>query len=158
MHDVQIWFDLNMSDIPPLVEEPYMPPASLLKWRVYFYYQSTLKPEDYWKEQGKYWNKEVEMFVEKNRSISAALTKIASPSDPAEQKVKKIYSLVSALKKEPDDKLARRHENTLEYQSAECVVDRFSQCIQPEISPVEEKKSVAGPRTCSSTLAALTMI
>ena len=144
VHDIQIWFDLNMSDIPPLVEEPHMPPASLLKWRVYFYYQSTLKPEDYWKEQGKYWNKEVETFVEKNKGLSAALTKIVSPSDPAEKKVRQVYSFVSALKKESEDKLARRHENTLEYQSAECVVDRFSQCIQPEISPVEEKKISRG--------------
>jgi hypothetical protein len=62
VHDVLLWIDLNLNDVPPVLQEPFMPPASLLKWRVYFYYQVTLNPDEYWKNEGKFWNKDVRSF------------------------------------------------------------------------------------------------
>jgi hypothetical protein len=97
VHDVSFWIDLSTNNIPAFIEEPYMPPPSVLKWRVYFYYQSSMKIEDYWKAQCKFWNKDVESFVEKNRGVSDALAKIVAPSDTPEQKVRKIYAYVAGL-------------------------------------------------------------
>lgn len=96
-HDVGFWVDLSMSDIPAFIEEPFMPPANMLKQRVYFYYQQNLKMEDYWKAEGKFWNKDVEEFLGKNKGIDEALAKIVSASDTPEQKVHKIYGFVSSL-------------------------------------------------------------
>jgi hypothetical protein len=96
-HTVGFWVDLNMKDIPALVEEPFMPPENMLTMRVYFYYQENLKPEDYWKTQGKFWNKDVEEFVGKKRGIDEAVAKIVSPSDTPEQKVRKIYAFIESL-------------------------------------------------------------
>jgi Domain of Unknown Function with PDB structure (DUF3857)/Transglutaminase-like superfamily len=96
-HEVSFWVDLTTNNIPAFIREPYMPPPSVLKWRVYFYYQSEVKAEDYWKVHGKFWNRDVESFVERNKGVSDALAKIVAPSDTAEQKVRKIYAFVAGL-------------------------------------------------------------
>lgn len=96
-HTVGFWVDLNMTNIPALIEEPFMPPANMLTMRVYFYYQENLKPEDYWKTQGKFWNKDVEEFVGRKRGVDEAVAKLVSPSDTPEQKVRKIYAFVESL-------------------------------------------------------------
>lgn len=97
VHTVSYWVDLSLKDVPAFVEEPYMPPASLLKWRVYFYYQQNLEAGDYWKAHGKFWNKDVEGFVGHNRGVAEAVAKAVSPSDSPEQKVRKIYAFVGSL-------------------------------------------------------------
>jgi hypothetical protein len=81
---ISIWVDLKESNIPALVEEPYMPPASILRWRVPFYYVEARDVDDYWKTQGKFWNKDVESFVGRDRGISAALAQVIAPSDTPE--------------------------------------------------------------------------
>lgn len=91
------WVDLNLENVPAFVDEPYMPPASMTKWHVYFYYQEKLKVDEYWKAQGKYWNKDVESFLGKNHGVDEAVSGIVAASDSPEQKVKKIYSFVAKL-------------------------------------------------------------
>jgi len=91
------WIDLNLDNVPAFVEEPYMPPPSMLRWRVYFYYQENLKTEDYWKTQDKFWTKDVESFLGKDKGIGAAVAQIVQPSDTPEQKVRKIYSYVAKM-------------------------------------------------------------
>ncbi|HZQ19416.1 MAG TPA: DUF3857 and transglutaminase domain-containing protein [Terriglobales bacterium] len=97
VHDVGFWIDLTRTNIPALVEEPFMPPANMLRLRVYFYYQQNLKQDDYWKSEGKFWNKDVEEFLGKNHGIDAAVSKILSQSDMPEQKVRKIYAFMGSL-------------------------------------------------------------
>jgi Transglutaminase-like superfamily. len=105
-HDTTSWVDLSLNDIPAFVEEPFMPPPNMIKRRVYFYYQENLKPDDYWKAEGKFWNKEVEEFVGKRKGIDEALAKVISASDKPEQKVSKIYAFVLSL--ENQDYIPRR--------------------------------------------------
>jgi hypothetical protein len=62
--------------------------------------------DDYWKAEGKYWNKEVEDFVGKDRGLDEALGKIITPSDTPEQKVHKIYAFVGSL--DNDDYIPER--------------------------------------------------
>ena len=97
VHDVSFWVDLTRENIPAFIEEPFMPPASIMKLRVYFYYQQNLKMDDYWKSEGKFWNKDVEGFVGRNKGVPEALAKTISPADSAEQKVRKIYAFVASL-------------------------------------------------------------
>lgn len=49
--------ELDMADIPAYEEEEFSPPAEMMKMRVYFYYgnRNMLKPEQFWKDEGKYW-------------------------------------------------------------------------------------------------------
>jgi hypothetical protein len=157
VHDVLLWVDLKMTDVPPLIEEPFMPPASLLKWRVYFYYQATLKPEDYWKNEEKFWNKDVETFLGRNDGVAEALAQVTSPADTAETKVQKIYSFVARLKNESrDPTFAKQKAYALEYRSSECIMESGiigmaasggpGRCVQTESSPVEQKRQTRGVR------------
>ena len=66
-------------------------------WRVNFYYVVSGKEEDYWKDQGKYWSKDVDSFLGKKKGISEAVAKIVTASDSPEQKARKIYAFVSQL-------------------------------------------------------------
>jgi hypothetical protein len=91
------WVELSMSDVEPLLEEPYSPPPRAMRMRANFYYTDGGSVEDYWKTESKYWKKEVESFVNHCNGASEALAKILGPSDTQEQKVKKIYGFVSQL-------------------------------------------------------------
>jgi hypothetical protein len=81
-------------DIQPFIEEPYMPPSDILKFNIRFYYDTKRKMEEYWKEEGKYWNKDVEHFIGDKNALRDELAKIVSPADTPEQKVRKIYAYV----------------------------------------------------------------
>jgi hypothetical protein len=91
------WVELAMSDIPPSLDEPYSPPTRAMRMRVNFYYTDGAKMEDYWKTEGKYWNKEVDGFLNHRNGAEAALAKILTATDTPEQKVKKIYTFVTQL-------------------------------------------------------------
>ncbi|MBV9180288.1 MAG: transglutaminase domain-containing protein, partial [Acidobacteria bacterium] len=108
-HQVSFWIDLSLDDVPAFIEEPFAPPATLMKWRVYFYYRQAEKSEDYWKSEGKFWNKDVEGFVGRNKGIGDALAKIVAPADTAEQKVNKLYAYVAGLENQ-DYRPARTEE------------------------------------------------
>ena len=97
VHDISNWIDLTRENIPPLINEPFMPPRGIVRWRVYFYYQQNLDPDAYWKAEGKYWAKDVEGFVGHDKGESEALAKILAPNDTPEQKVRKIYAFVTSL-------------------------------------------------------------
>ena len=103
------WIDLDLDNVPAFVEEPDMPPASMMRWRVYFYYQESLKPEDYWKSQGKFWSKDVEGFIGRDKGIASTVAKIVEPSQTPEQKVRKIYAYVAEM--ENQDYIPERSKN-----------------------------------------------
>lgn len=84
----------NMAAFP---NEPFMPPADMLKYNVRFYYDSDRKQEDFWRDEGKYWNKDVEKFIGDDAALKAELAKIVAPSDSPEQKVRKIYAYVQSF-------------------------------------------------------------
>ena len=95
--DGKNWIDLEMENVQPIVEEPYMIPANPMRWRVQFYYQVELKQEDYWKKEGKFWNKDVESFMGRQRGVSDAVAKTVAASDTPEMKVRKLYDFVANL-------------------------------------------------------------
>lgn len=90
---------LEMTDIPAYDEEEFAPPAEMMKMRVYFYYgnRKMVKPEEFWKEQGKYWDKEVEKFMGHSSAVAKAAQETVSASDTPEQKLRKIYALVQKM-------------------------------------------------------------
>jgi hypothetical protein len=91
------WIELTVSDVPPLLEEPYSPPPGAVRMRVHFYYTDGGKVEDYWKTENKYWNKDVEDFVEHRNGAGDVLAKTLAASDTPEQKARKLYAFVTQL-------------------------------------------------------------
>ncbi|HTT22776.1 MAG TPA: DUF3857 and transglutaminase domain-containing protein [Candidatus Sulfotelmatobacter sp.] len=91
------YIDLSLTDVPPLVEEPFMPPSNMLRYRVQFYYTIDRSTEAYWKEEGKFWSRDVEKFLDRKAGVDEAVAKTVLPNDLPEQKVRKIYAFVTGL-------------------------------------------------------------
>jgi len=92
--------ELELNDIPAFEEEDFAPPSDVLKMRVNFYYGTDKmgKPQEFWKNEGKYWNKEVDKFAGHSAAVAAAASKAVSPTDTADQKARKIYAYVQKIK------------------------------------------------------------
>ncbi|HYK90880.1 MAG TPA: DUF3857 domain-containing protein [Acidobacteriota bacterium] len=88
---------MNLRDVPAFVEEPYMPPARVLQPRVRFFYQVGGTMDQFWKEEGKYWHKEVESFLDHNSGIADAARQKGAAGDTPEQKAKKLYAFVAQM-------------------------------------------------------------
>jgi hypothetical protein len=96
----EIYIQLEASNIPSFVEEPYMPDSEQFRYNVHFYYQIANKREDFWKNQAKFWDKDASKFMGKRNGIAEAVGQITTASDAPEQKVRKIYAFVSGLDNE----------------------------------------------------------
>jgi Domain of Unknown Function with PDB structure (DUF3857)/Transglutaminase-like superfamily len=92
--------ELELTDIPAFEYEDYSPPSAVMKMRVNFYYGTgkMAKPAEFWKEEGKYWNKQVEKFIGHSSAVAAAANQAVSAGDSPEQKVRKIYAQVQKMK------------------------------------------------------------
>ena len=93
----QYSIELSTSNVPPFLEEPYSPPSRTMRYRANFYYTSGSGEEDYWKDEKKFWNKEVEGFVNHCKGAQEVLGKTIATGDTTEQKVRKIYAFVAGL-------------------------------------------------------------
>ncbi len=91
------YIDLTMTNIPSIVDEPYMPPKGMIRYQVRFYYMVGQKQEEFWKDEGKFWNKDVEKFLDHKDGVAEAVSQVVSSADTPEQKVRKIYAFVGTL-------------------------------------------------------------
>lgn len=96
-HSSDEYVDLVMDNVPPLIEEPFMPPAAMLRYRVQFYYTIDPSPENYWKEEGRFWSKDVERFLDRKGGIQEIVATAVAPTDSSEQKLRKLYAFVTTL-------------------------------------------------------------
>src|SRR5262249_52086563 len=92
--------ELELTDIPAFVEEDFSPPSKVLKMRVDFYYgnRSMAKAADFWKEEGKYWNKDVKKFICPSSAVASVANEVDSGASTPEEKARKIYAQVQKLK------------------------------------------------------------
>jgi len=89
--------DLQLTNIPPVPREPFMPPLDLLRWRVKFYTVTEVNKEDFWKAFGKFWNEEIDTYIGHDGGVREALGQTVVPADTPQQKVRKIYAFVANL-------------------------------------------------------------
>jgi hypothetical protein len=91
---------LETSDIPAFQTEDYMPPQNEIKARVDFVYSENeeMKPEKFWKSEGKKLNDQVERFVGKRKAMEQVVAQIVSPGDAPELKLRKIYERVQKIR------------------------------------------------------------
>jgi hypothetical protein len=91
------YIDLQLTNVPPVPTEPYMPPVELLRWRVKFYTVTEDKKEDVWHRSEKFWNDETETFLKHDGGVREAVAQTVGPNDTLEQKVRKIYAFIAKL-------------------------------------------------------------
>jgi len=117
-------WELEMRDVPAYIPEPDSPPEDAMKMRVQFYYgdRSINKPADFWRQEGKYWNKEVEKFIGHSDSVAQAARGLIAQDDGPEQKARKIYSYVQKLTNTSASSAAADQHMTVPNVSAEDVL------------------------------------
>jgi hypothetical protein len=96
-HDQKGHYALDLTDIPPIPTDDWMPPLNTIRWRVEFYYTYATSGVDFWDSEGKRWAKDVEHFTNPSGKIKDAVAQIVAPTDTDEQKARKIYAAVMKL-------------------------------------------------------------
>lgn len=90
-------FILDLTDIPPLPTEQWMPPIETQRYQVMFYYATGKSSVAYWSDEGSYWLKDMNHFAETSGAIKAAAAGIVAPGDSEIDKARKLYAAVQAM-------------------------------------------------------------
>lgn len=90
-------YNVDLTDVPAIPDEEWMPPINGLLYHVTFYYKSASSGTDFWIEEAKHWSKEVDHFAAPSANISAAVASLVTPTDSDLEKAKKLYKAVQAL-------------------------------------------------------------
>jgi hypothetical protein len=88
---------LDVTDIPPIPQEEWMPPIDSLLYHVNFYYRDANDSAGFWQAEAKRWSKDVDHFAEPSRPIRDAVSGIIAPADGEMEKATKLYKAVQAL-------------------------------------------------------------
>jgi hypothetical protein len=97
-------YSMVVRDISGIAQETLMPPERPIESRVSFYYPAPDAPRDsdstdhFWNQYGKKWDEDLEHFVDKKNALEAAISKIVSPGDAPETKLRKIYARVQQIR------------------------------------------------------------
>jgi hypothetical protein len=96
-------YALTVHDIPGIADEAYMPPLKTIQARVEFYHleqgaPQNETPDHFWARTGKQWNDDVEHFISKKNILDQEVSRIVSPGDTPEVKLRKIYARVQQVR------------------------------------------------------------
>lgn len=90
-------YTVDVSDIPSIPDEDFMPPTESFRYHVLFYYKSAFNSAEFWQSEAKRWTKEVDHFAEPTKPIRDAVNQIVAPGDSDLDKARKLYKAVQAL-------------------------------------------------------------
>jgi uncharacterized protein DUF3857/transglutaminase superfamily protein len=90
-------YSVDVTDIPPIPDEGWMPPIESLLYRVFFYYKAASNATDFWVSDAKLWSKDVDKFAEPSKAIQDAVNGLIAPTDSDLDKARKLYEAVQAL-------------------------------------------------------------
>ena len=90
-------FSIDLTDIPPVPDEDWMPPLNTVKWRVQFYYTDADSGDRFWGQAGTRWAGESQAFTNPTGGLKKVVAGMVAPGDSDEQKARKIYDAVQKL-------------------------------------------------------------
>ena len=95
--DVGGRFTVDVTDVPAIPDEDWMPPIDSYLYKVLFYYKAAGNAGAFWLDEAKYWQKDVNHFAEPTKAIHEAVDSLIAPGDSDLDKAKKLYAAVEAL-------------------------------------------------------------
>jgi len=90
-------YTFDITDVPPIPTDDWMPPLNSINWRVEFYYTQYATSADFWQNEGKRWARETDRFANPSKGLEQAAAQIVAPGDSEETKARKIYEAVMKL-------------------------------------------------------------
>ena len=88
---------LDLTDIPPIPDEQWMPPLRDAIYHVNFDYVNSLSLVDFWRREAQAWMESIKDFIAPGKTIRAAVTNLIQPGDSDLGKAKKLCAAVQAL-------------------------------------------------------------
>jgi len=95
--DAQGHYVLDVSDIPAIPSEPWMPPLRYLAYQAHFFRVDAASVEDYWNHQSAQWAGRVNELATPSPAIKDAVGRIVVAGDSDLDKAKKLYAAVQKL-------------------------------------------------------------
>jgi hypothetical protein len=90
-------FTLDLTDIPALPDEDWMPPLNTYQSRVIFYYTYANSGDEYWAREGSHWASDVNHLAAPSGPVKQAASGIVSAGDSDEIKAHKLYAAVMKM-------------------------------------------------------------
>ncbi|MGB0063191.1 MAG: DUF3857 and transglutaminase domain-containing protein [Terracidiphilus sp.] len=90
-------YTVDLTDVPPIPDEEWMPPISSVLFHVNFYYTYVHDLKQFWIDDGNLWSTDVDKFAEPSKAIQNAVNGLVAPGDSDVDKAKKLYAAVQAL-------------------------------------------------------------
>jgi hypothetical protein len=91
------YFDLDLSNVPPLPQEEFAPPTSSRAYSLSFYYTRYVDPKDYWPHLSQQMSRRYERFAGAHDVIQEAAATLVASSDSDLNKARKLYTAVQSL-------------------------------------------------------------
>ncbi len=88
---------LDLTDVPPIPQEPFAPPLNTEAYTVDFFYTYTPDVKDYWQKQMGFWTKALNAYIAPTQALQNAVKEVVSNSDSPEEKAKKLYDVVRKI-------------------------------------------------------------
>lgn len=96
-NDLTGLYTFDVTDVPAIPAEDWMPPLNSLELKVKFYYTQYATGGDFWRTEGKRWQKEADKFANPSKTIEEAARGIVAAGDSDDVKAHKIYDAVMKL-------------------------------------------------------------
>lgn len=90
-------YTFDITDVPAIPNEDWMPPLNSFNWKVKFYYTQYTSGGEFWQNEGKRWNKEADRFAEPTKELKEAAAGIVAANDSEDTKAHKVYEAVLKL-------------------------------------------------------------
>ncbi len=86
VHNAGGTYLFDITNVPPIPTDDWMPPLNSLNWRIEFYYTYTYSGVDFWESESKRWAKDTDHFANPSKALSRLLMASSLPETP---KIKK---------------------------------------------------------------------
>jgi hypothetical protein len=90
-------FTVDVTDVPPLPQEPFSPPLQGRAYRVSFFYLATPDEKDFWHKEMSYWSKKLGQYIEPTSALKNTVQEIITSADSPLDKARKLYTVTSKI-------------------------------------------------------------
>ncbi|HUX44715.1 MAG TPA: DUF3857 domain-containing protein [Terracidiphilus sp.] len=85
---------LNLTDIPPIPQEPFSPPIMGQSYHVNFFYTFTPDEKEFWKKEMGYWTKALDKYIDPTDLIKSTAKEVTEGASGPLEKARRLYALV----------------------------------------------------------------
>jgi hypothetical protein len=88
---------LDVTDVPALPDDDWMPPLNTVTWRVWFFHSTDATPQIFWDRVERSWAEFVREYTKTTGTLKKAASGMTDSHDTDTQKAQKIYAAVMKL-------------------------------------------------------------